>query len=474
MSSLCPAPRSPAVQAPPAPAAATGLPPLFALAIGFIMAMLDVTIVNVALPSIAAQFGTPLSGLVWIVDGYTLTFAAFLLAAGALSDRYGAKAVYLAGLAVFTVASLLCGAAPDTAMLVAARLLQGLGAALFMPSSLSLLAHAYQDEHERGRMLAAWATIITTAASAGPLVGGLLISLLGWRSIFLLNLPLGLLGLWLAQKRLASPAPRPRPVDPMSHLLGIATLGSACFTLVQGNVYGWVSARILAAAALAVLLGTALVVRERRHPHPIVPRALLATPGYLPANAYGFLASFTAYGLIFLLSLYMQQALGATPLQAGLRLLPMLAAFTLGNLASGRLVARWGAPAVMMAGAALGAMSSIALCLAYTPESPYLLLLALVGLGNLAAGAAIPAMTGLAMRLGGHAGANSASALLNTNRQAGTLVGVAIVGTTLHALPDWHASLPVALGMMGFAYVANMAIVLRYLLPRAGQAAATP
>src|SRR5690606_8778421 len=361
-------------------------------------------------------------------------FAAFLLAAGALSDRYGAKAVYLAGLALFTVASLLCGAAPDTGMLVAARLLQGVGAALFMPSSLSLLAHAYQDEHERGRMLAAWAAIITTAASAGPLVGGLLISLLGWRSIFLLNLPLGLLGLWLAHTRLASPAPRPRPIDPVSHLLGIATLGSACFALVQGNVYGWVSARILAVAALAVLLGAALVVRERRHPHPIVPRALLATPGYLPANAYGFLASFTAYGLIFLLSLYMQQALGATPLQAGLRLLPMLAALTLGNLASGRLAARWGAPAVMMGGAALGALSSIALCLAYTPESPYLLLLALVGLGNLAAGAAIPAMTGLAMRLGGHAGANSASALLNTTRQAGTLVGVAVVGTTLHAL----------------------------------------
>lgn len=142
--------------------------PLATLAIGFIMAMLDVTVVNVALPGIAAQFGVPLTDLVWIADAYTLAFAALLLAAGALADRYGAKTIYQAGLAVFTLASLLCGMAPDGPALIAARMLQGVGAALFMPSSLSLLTHAYTEERTRNRMLGAWSAIVAVAGASGP------------------------------------------------------------------------------------------------------------------------------------------------------------------------------------------------------------------------------------------------------------------------------------------------------------------
>ncbi|MCG2597156.1 MAG: MFS transporter, partial [Achromobacter sp.] len=159
--------------------AVTGLLPLVTLAIGFVMAMLDVTVVNVALPSIAEQFTVPLTDLVWIVDGYTLTFAALLLVAGALADRYGAKTIYLAGLGVFTLASLLCGIAPGGDLLIAARMMQGLGAALFMPSSLSLLTHAYEDEQVRNRMLAAWSAIVAVAGAAGPLLGGVLIHQFG-------------------------------------------------------------------------------------------------------------------------------------------------------------------------------------------------------------------------------------------------------------------------------------------------------
>ncbi|MBO1112441.1 MFS transporter [Bordetella petrii] len=452
-----------------APAAGAAFFPLLALAIGCVMAMLDVTVVNVALPSIGAQLSTPLSGLVWIVDGYTLAFAALLLAAGALSDRYGAKPVYLAGLALFTLASLLCGAAPDSGLLVAARLLQGLGAALFMPSSLSLLMHAYQAPEVRGRMLAAWSAIITVAATAGPLAGGMLINEFGWRSIFLINLPLGLAGLWLAHAHLASPAARPRPLNLASHVLGIGMLGLASYALIQGNVHGWTAPRIVAAGLCAVACGAALLARERRHAHPIVPRALSRTPGYLATNTYGFLISFSVYGLIFLLSLYVQQALGADALQAGLQLLPVFGVFSIGNLAAGRLAARWGARATMLAGAAVGALAGIATAMLYTPDSPYLLLVVLLAIGNLATGAAIPAMTALALQIGGAAHANSAAAALNANRQAGALVGVAAIGSVLHALPDWHASLPVAMALIAAAYAANVVIAARYLRHGTGQ-----
>lgn len=462
---------------PAAPAGASRpshLLPLFALAIGFVMAMLDVTVINVALTSISDQFDTPLSGLVWIVDGYTLTFASLMLAAGALSDQYGAKAVYLAGLAVFTVASLLCGAAPDTGWLIAARLLQGTGAALFVPSSLSLLMHAYQDAGVRGRMLAAWSAIITISATAGPLAGGVLISQFGWRGIFLINLPLGLLGFWLARAKVASPAPQPRPLNPTSHVLGIAALGGASYALIQGNVYGWGAPRILAAGVSALLCALLLVARERRHAHPIVPHALATAPGYAAANVFGFLVNFAVYGLIFLLSLYLQQALGADAMQAGVQLLPVIAVFSIGNLAAGRLAARFGAPATMLGGAAVAALASLGAALAYTPGMPYALLAAFLALGNLATGAAIPAMTALAMQIGGHAHANSGAATLNANRQAGALVGVAAMGTVLHLLPDWHASLPVAMGLIAAAHAANTVIAGRYLMRRFGPAGAAP
>ena len=235
------------------PVAATGWVPLVTLAIGFVMAMLDVTVVNVAIPSIALQFAVPLTDLVWIVDGYTLTFAALLLVAGALADRYGAKTLYLAGLGVFTAASLLCGLAPNADTLIAARMLQGVGAALFMPSSLSLLTHAYDDESVRNRMLAAWSAIVAVAGASGPLLGGALIHQFGWRGIFLINIPLGLAGLWLARRRIASAPRRARALNPMSHVLGVVALSSLCFVLIQGNAYGWTSPAI----AATMLLGLA-------------------------------------------------------------------------------------------------------------------------------------------------------------------------------------------------------------------------
>lgn len=454
---------------PPAPAAtaprpvATGLLPLVTLAIGFVMAMLDVTVVNVALPSIAQQFTVPLTDLVWIVDGYTLTFAALLLVAGALADRYGAKTIYLAGLGVFTLASLLCGIASDGNLLIAARMLQGLGAALFMPSSLSLLTHAYEDEQVGNRMLAAWSAIVAVAGAAGPLLGGVLIHQFGWRGIFLINLPLGLVGLWLARRRI-QPAPRrPRALNPQSHVLGVTALAALCFVLIQGNAYGWSSAPILASAAVGVVATLALVRRERRHAEPILPRALFQTTQFAAANGVGFLINLAAYGQLFLLSLFLQQARGADALQTGIQLVPMLAVFSIGNLLSGRVSSRWNVSTALLGGIALAtAMSAIGL-LTFAPDMPYRPFAAIIALANLGVGIAVPAMTSVVMQVSGKHHANSAAAALNANRQAGALVGVALMGTILHLLPDWHASLPAAYAVITAGYLGAAVLVWRHL-----------
>ncbi|CAB3634378.1 Multidrug resistance protein Stp [Achromobacter pestifer] len=459
MTAACPQAPLPTVDAKPL----TGWLPLVTLAIGFVMAMLDVTVVNVALPSIALQFSVPLTDLVWIVDGYTLTFAALLLVAGALADRYGAKTIYLSGLGVFTLASLLCGLAPDADTLIAARMLQGLGAALFMPSSLSLLTHAYEDEHVRNRMLAAWSAIVAVAGAAGPLLGGVLIHQFGWRSIFLINLPLGVVGLWLARRRILAAPRRPRALNPLSHLLGVIALSSLCFVLIQGNAYGWTSSRIAGVTALCAVAVVLLVRRERRHAEPILPRALFKTTQFAAANGVGFLINLASYGQLFLLSLFLQHARGTDALQTGIQLVPMLAVFSIGNMISGRVSARWNVSASLLGGVSLAAIMSAAGIYAFSPDMAYWPFAIMVALGNLGVGIAVPAMTSVVMQVSGKQHANSAAAALNANRQSGALVGVALMGTILHVLPDWQASLPAAYGIIAVSYAAAVALVWRHL-----------
>jgi len=451
-----------AVAAAPARQAPADPRPLAALAVGFIMAMLDVTVVNVALTDISRSLEVSLAGLVWVVDGYTLAFAALLLAGGALADRLGARAVYLAGLAAFTVASVACGLAWDGTSLVGARLAQGAGAALFIPSSLSLLVHAYADEKVRARMVALWSAIVTLSVAAGPLVGGLLIAHFGWRSVFLINVPVGLAGGLLTLK-LVRPAPaRPRALNLGSHALGIAALAALCYALIQGPEQGWTAPAILLTAATALVAGSLLARREKRSGAPLVPRELLAAPGFIPANGIGFLANFSVYGQLFLVSLYLQRARGAGPLDTGLQLLPLMLILVLGNLVSGRISARRGTRFSMLSGTGLAALATACAALHGT-ALPYGLFMALLVGGNLGVAIAIPAMTATVMQAGGKEHANSAAAVLNASRQIGTLVGVAAMGSLLHALPDWNNGMPVALAMIASGYAAAWLIVLRRL-----------
>ena len=436
--------------------------PLVTLAVGFVMAMLDVTVVNVGLSSIQESLATPLSMLVWIVDGYTLTFAAMLLVGGALADRYGAKNIYLLGLILFVLASLLCGAAPSGGTLVAARLLQGLGAAFFMPSSLSLMTHVYEDDHVRARMLGIWSAVVGVAAGIGPLVGGVLIHSFGWRSVFLVNVPVGLLGLLMAHKVIPAVQRHERALNISSHVLGAVTLAALSFALIEGPAYGWTAVPIIAAAALAIVTGSLLVRQERRGKAPLLPRELFATSQFSAANGVGFLINFGVFGQLFYISLFLQQARGADALQTGVQMLPMMAVLFIGNLLSGRITAHRGPRFPLMLGLGSGVLFA-ALLTQLTPQTPYwLFAIGTAGL-NFALSVAIPAMTTAVMQVAGRKHANSAAASLNANRQIGALVGVAVMGAILHLVPDWGTRTLLAYGFIFVVYLGAWLLVARFI-----------
>lgn len=435
---------------------------LMTLAIGFVMAMIDVTAVNTALTDISASLNVPLTGLVWVVDGYTLTFAALLMAGGALADRFGPKTVYQGGLTVFILGSVLCALAPTGNALIASRLLQGVGAALFMPSSLSLLTHAYEDQATRARMLGTWSAIVGCSSAAGPLVGGALVHAFGWRSVFWVNVPIGLLGIVLTQM-LAPATPRhARDLSMLSHALGVVVLAALSFVLIEGPSLGWLSAGVLAAAVVAVLAALLLVRRERAGAHPLLPKALFETPAFAAANGVGFLINFAVFGQLFLLSLFIQQE-GADALQIGLRLIPMMAAFAIGNVTSGRITARVGTRPPMMYGLLVGLAMAVLMLFSLRPDTPYWQLVVAAVVMNVAIGIAIPGMTATVMLVAGKANANSAAAALNANRQVGALVGVALMGTVLHMTPDWALRLPLAFTLIAAAYAGALCLVYRYV-----------
>src|SRR5216683_465082 len=248
---------------------------LAATSLGLGVVQLDITIVNTALSSISTSLGGSIAELQWVVTAYTIALAAFILTAGALGDRVGAKRIFIGGFAIFTLASLACALAPSAMFLIAARSVQGLAAAILVPNSLTLLNHAYADPKARGRAVGFWAAGASVALTAGPFVGGALIALAGWRSIFLVNLPIGAAGLWLAW-RYAEETTRhqQREVDLPGQAAAIAALGCLAGAIIEGGTLGWRDPFVIAGLAASAVLAILFVVQERRAPQPMLPLSL--------------------------------------------------------------------------------------------------------------------------------------------------------------------------------------------------------
>ncbi|WP_414644839.1 MFS transporter [Bradyrhizobium sp.] len=401
---------------------------LFAMSLGYGVVQLDVTIVNTALDRIGTSLGGGVSELQWVVNAYTIAFAAFILTSGALGDRIGAKRVFMAGFAIFTLASLACALAPNATVLIASRAVQGLGAAVLVPNSLALLNHAYPDERARGRAVGTWAAGASLALTAGPLAGGALIALVGWRSIFLVNLPIGIAGLWLSW-RYASETTRnrEREVDLPGQMLAITALGCLAGTIIEGGALGLRNAWVIAALAGAVLLAILFIVQEARSPHPMLPLSLFSHRLFALTSLVGLLVNIAFYGLIFVFSLYFQRINGLSPLQTGLAFVPMMGIVLPANLIAARISERIGAPAAIALGGALSALGCL-LLLPLQPGTPYvetLVQLMIIGAGL---GLLVPPLTATLLGSVDKSRSGIAAGVLNATRQTGSVLGVALFG----------------------------------------------
>ncbi|SDF59083.1 MFS transporter, DHA2 family, methylenomycin A resistance protein [Duganella sp. OV458] len=439
---------------------------LLACSFAFIIVQLDVTIVNVALPEIGRELQAGVSQLQWVVDAYTLGFAVFLLSAGAIGDRFGARAVFLGGFALFTLASLACAVAPDALTLNLARAAQGIGAALLVPSSLAILNAVYaHDRKLLAKAIAWWTAAGGVSIAAGPVLGGVLMSAFGWRSIFWVNIPICIIGFWLTLRvvpaiRHSGPA---RHFDVPGQILAVIALTAFIGAVIEVHALGLTHPAVLAAFAVALIAGALFLQVERRSAAPMLPLQLFKLTGFTPAVLFGVFVNFAYYGVIFILSFYLQTVRGFPVLDAGLIFLPLTGTFLFANIASGWLQARVGSRLPMIVGGLIGASGYTLLAVFGISETAGFWAM-LPGLALIPAGMglAVPAMTTAILSSVERSQGGTASAVLNTARQVGGAMGVAVYGA-LVAVPATAAILSgitIALGVSTALLLAGALLAL--------------
>ncbi|MBI2772245.1 MAG: DHA2 family efflux MFS transporter permease subunit [Burkholderiales bacterium] len=332
---------------------------LAVLCVGVLMIVLDTTIVNVALPSIRQDLGFSETSLVWVVNAYMLTFGGFLLLGGRLGDLHGHRRLFLAGIALFTLASLACGLAASQLMLVAARAVQGLGGAVVSAISLSLIMNLFTEPGERARAMGVYGFVCAGGGSIGVLLGGLLTGTFNWHWIFLVNIPIGIAVLVLSMKLLPAATVREgeRKLDVAGSITITASLMLAVYAIVNGNQAGWTSVRTLGMLAVAAALLCAFIAIEKHVAVPLMPLGLFRLRSVAVANVVGMLWAAAMFAWFFISALYMQLVLAYTPMQVGLAFLPanlIMAAFSVGL--SAKIVMRWGLRGPLAVGLLMGAL----------------------------------------------------------------------------------------------------------------------
>lgn len=401
------------------------------MSFGFLLVQLDVSIVNVALASISTSIHVGVTGLQWVVDAYALTFASLLLSAGALGDRFGARRVFLGGLSVFLLGSLGCALAPGAVTLIAARALQGVGASTLVPCSLALLNHAAQDDaNARARAISLWTAAGSIGLALGPVLGGMLITAFGWRSVFAVNLPIGVFAIWLATRFVNEAPTHAGAADRTGQALAIAGLFCLTGAVIESGPFGWSAPIVWGAMIAAGIAFAGFIAVERRIAEPMLPLPFFRQPTFSAATLVGFLLNLALYGVLFLLGLYLQQTHHLSPLHTGLALLPFAIAIFVANIGAGRLAAIVSPRAIMTGGLLVGALGTWLLrdIGASTPYGAILPGLVLLPLGI---GFAVPMMTTALLGTVPRARAGVASGVLNSVRQAGGAIGVGLFGALM-------------------------------------------
>lgn len=421
---------------------------LGAALLGFFLISLDALIVTVALPDIGRSLGGGMSGLQWVMDGYTLIFAALMLSAGALSDRIGARRAYGGGLVLFALTSAACGLAPALGVLVAARLVQGGAAAVMMPTSLALVRQGFPDQAKRARAIAIWTVGGAVAVAAGPVLGGVLTASAGWRWIFFVNLPAVLLALALLARVPAS-SRLPSRLDAVGQVTAVVAMGALTYGVIEGGAEGFGRPSVVMSLLVAAAAAAAFIAAQAKGAHPMLPLPLFRSRVVAVSLGVGFMLNAAYYAGVFIFSLYLQEQRGETALDAGLMFIPMTALVAVVNLASAKLAEVFGPRVPIVAGQLIGAAGLLALLTvdAHTDVWVVAALMVPVGLGG---ALTVPALTAMLLDAVPGDRAGTASAVLNTGRQAGGAVAVAVFGAllagagTFQAGMRWSMLLPAA------------------------------
>ncbi len=441
---------------------------LTGICLGFFVVLFDATAVNVATGDIAGSLGASVIAVQWVLNAYTVAFAALMLTAGGLGDRWGSRRIYLSGSALFAVASAACAAAPTAPVLIVARAVQGMGAAAVVPCSLALIAHRFPEGPARSRALGVWGGVSGVGLAAGPVLGGGLVTALGWRAVFVVVVPVAAVSMGTVAARVQETPRRPvaRP-DVAGQVLAVITLVALTAALTQTSTLGWSHPFTLGLLGVAALGGAGFVLVEHRAREPMLPPVLFTSARFSGATAVGLLFNLGLYGVLFCLALVLERSLHASAAITGLALLPLTAVVAVCALVSGRLTTRFGPKTPMLLGLA-GGLAGAGLLAGFGDH---------LGLAGLAGGGAVlglvgltmPAMTGVALSAAGPQRAGLGAAVLNAARQAGGALGVALLGSAAlqhvaqreppSATP--HLLLPMALAAIGYlaALIVTMATI---------------
>jgi EmrB/QacA subfamily drug resistance transporter len=412
---------------------------LFICSMSLLVVSLDVTIVNVALPSIGHDFHASLSGLQWTVDAYTLVLASFLMLSGSTADRLGRRRTFVTGLILFVAGSLLCSVAPNLTMLIVFRMLQALGGSMLNPVAMSIITNTFTDVKERAQAIGVWAAVVGVSMALGPVVGGVLVDSVGWRSIFWINVPVGIAAVLLALRFVPeSKAPRARRVDYRGQGLVIILLASLTFAIIQAPSYGWTSGATLGVFGISLAALLALLVVERRVFEPLINLRFFGSVPFSTATLIAVAAFAALGGFLFLNTLYLQEVRGLSALGAGLDTLPMAAMTFFVPPLSGRIVGHRGSRVPLFI-AGLGILAGCLMLTRLDATTPFTWLFAAYVVFGIGFGFVNAPITSAAVSGMPRAQAGVASAIASTSRQIGSTLGVAVVGALVSSKVDIHS-----------------------------------
>lgn len=405
---------------------------------------LDATVMNVALPSIRQDLGARTSGLQWVIDAYTLVVASLLMLSGSLADRFGRRRVFQLGMFLFTLASLLCSVAPNLPSLVAFRMLQGIGASMLNPVAMSIVVNVITEPAARARAIGVWGALLGVSMALGPLVGGGLLELSGWRAIFWLNLPIGLSAILLTQRFVPeSKADRARRIDPVGQLLVITGLVSFTYAVIEGRHVGWSSPIIVGLFALSLASAVGLLVYEPRQAEPLIDFRFFRSVPFASATVLAVVNFASFSGFLFLNALYLQEVRGIPPFWTGVYTMPLAVMQIVFAPIAGRLVGKVGPRPPLVASGIAIAIGALMLT-RLDAQTPLPWLLAAYVIFGIGVGLVNPPITNSAVSGMPRARAGLASAIVSTSRQTGASFGVAIAGAIVSGADHQHVSSAIA------------------------------